>query len=327
MKALVTGASGFIGSHLVDLLLAHGYSVRALVRTTSRLEWLQDRQLERVHGDLFDEQALRNAIAGVDYVYHLAGVTKATSPDEFDRINRQGTRNLLTAVKEQNSTLRRFVHVSSQTAVGPSPTITPIDETAPANPISSYGKSKWEAELECLKFSQDFPVTILRPSAVYGPRDRDVLEYFRTLNNRLLPVIGFSDKYVSLVHSSDLVRGLVQAAESEKSIGETYFLSSARPCSWREIGEISSQLIGKRVLRVRIPPPLVFAIAAAAEGVSLLSRQPVLLSFEKARDMVQDYWTCDSTKATRDFGYRQEVSMEEGMRNTLEWYRAQGWLK
>jgi nucleoside-diphosphate-sugar epimerase len=262
----------------------------------------------------------------MDYIYHLAGVTKAKRIDEYYRANQQGTRNLLAAVKEHNPHLRRFVFVSSQSATGPSPSVTPIDENALPTPVTNYGKSKLGAEQECEKFFQDFPVTILRPCVVFGPRDRDVLEYFRALNNRLLPILGFADKYVSLIYSSDLVRGFVLAAESEKSAGEKYFISSTRPYSWREFGEISSRLIGKRIFRVRVPEPLAFAIAAAEEGFSLVRRTPALISFEKVRDMVQDYWTCDSSKATRDFGYRQEVSLEEGVRNTLAWYRTQGWL-
>jgi nucleoside-diphosphate-sugar epimerase len=326
MKALITGASGFIGSHLVDLLLARGYSVRVLLRTTSSLEWLQDQRLEHVYGDLSDVQALRSAVEGVDYVYHLAGTTRAKSAEEYFRANQQGTRNLLATVKDHAAHLQRFVHISSQTAVGPSPTATPIDETAPAKPLTNYGKSKWGAELECHQFFQHFPLTIVRPPAVFGPRDRDIFNFFSTLNKGLLPIVGFSDKYISLIHSADLVRGFVQAGESQKSIGETYFIASARPYTWKEIGDIASRLAGKRVLRVRVPELLAYAVAAVAEGLALFSAKPALLNFEKTRDMVQDYWTCDSSKATRDFGYRQEMSLEEGMRDTLQWYRAHGWL-
>jgi nucleoside-diphosphate-sugar epimerase len=326
MKALITGASGFIGSHLADLLLARGYSVRVLLRTTSRLEWLQDPRFEHVYGDLFDEEALRRAVEGVDYIYHLAGVTRAKSAEEYFRANQQGTRNLLDAVRRHAAHARRFVQISSQTAVGPSPTVTPIDETAPPKPLTNYGKSKLGAEQECHQFFQHFPLTIVRPPAVFGPRDRDIFEYFNTLNKGLLPIVGFSDKYVSLIHSADLVRGFVQAGESPKSIGETYFVSSARPYTWREFGDIATRLVGKRVLRVRVPEPLAFAVAAVAEGLSLFSAKPALINFEKARDMVQDYWTCDSSKATRDFGFRQEIGLEEGIRDTVEWYRTQGWL-
>src|SRR5512135_830063 len=326
MKAFVTGASGFIGSHLADLLLAHGYSVRVLLRKSSRLEWLEDRRFERAFGDLFDGEALRNAVSEADYVFHLAGLTKAKTKEEYFRANQQGTRNLLEAVRDAAPGLRRFVHISSQAAVGPSPTVEPIDETAAAKPITTYGRSKWAAEQECRQFSRDLPVTIVRPPAVYGPRDRDILEFFRSANRGLLPIAGLSDKYISLIHSADLVRGILLAGESEKSAGEAYFISSARPYSWKEIGEITARVIGRKVVRARIPEPLIFAIAAASEALALFSKKPALVNLEKARDMVQESWTCDSSKATRDFGYRQELTLEDGIRETIQWYRAHGWL-
>ncbi len=326
MKAVVTGASGFIGSHLVDRLLAGGHGVRVLVRTTSRLEWLEDQRLERVIGDLYDEGALRRAVTGVDYVYHLAGITRAKKPDEYFRANQLGTRNLLEAVRDVAPPLRRFVHVSSQTAVGPSPTIAPINETARPQPLTNYGRSKWAAEQECHQFRNLFPVTIVRPPAVFGPRDRDIFEFFKTVSRGLLPVAGLTDKYISLIHSADLVRGIIMAAESQKSIGETYFISSDRPYSWKEVGDIASRTIGRKVLRVRIPEPFIYAIAGVAEALALFSTSPALVNIEKARDMVQEYWTCDSSRASRDFGYRQELSLEEGIRDTVAWYRAHGWL-
>lgn len=326
MKAVVTGASGFIGSHLAEYLLARGYSVRVLLRSTSRLEWLDDQRLERVYGDLFDNEALGRAVSGMDYVYHLAGLTKAKTRDEYFHANQQGTRNILEAVRANAPRLRRFVHISSQTAVGPSPSITPINETAPANPITTYGRSKWAAELECHEFFPHLPLTIVRPPAVFGPRDRDTFEFFKAVSRGLLPIIGFADKFISLIHPADLVRGIVLAAESQKSVGETYFISSARPYNWKEFGKITSQIMGRKVLRVRIPEPCVYAIGAVAEAVALLSARPAIVNLEKARDMVQDFWTCDSSKATRDLGYQQELSLEEGIRDTVHWYRAQGWL-
>jgi len=327
MKALVTGASGFLGSHLVDLLLARGYSVRALLRTTSSPEWLQDQRIERVTGDLFTTDALQSALSGVDYVYHLAGVTRAKHPEEYFRANQHGTRNLLEAARNHAPNLRRFLFVSTQAAVGPSPSPAPIDESAPASPITSYGKSKLGAEQECQKFLQHLPITIARPSAVYGPRDRDIYEFFVTVNRHLIPIVGFTDKYISLIHSADLVRGFVQAAESPKGAGGTYFLSSTRPYTWKEVGDCSARIVGTRALRVRVPEPLVYAVATVAETLALFSRRAALINLEKAREMVQDYWTCDSSKATRDFGYRQELSLEEGIRDTVQWYRAHGWMR
>jgi dihydroflavonol-4-reductase len=326
VKALVTGGTGFIGSHLVELLLKNGYAVRCLIRKTSDTRWLSDLSAEYVYGDLFDAEALRNAVTGVDYIYHAAGVTKSKTKEGYYRGNTTGTSNLLDAVQKFNQALKRFIHVSSQTAAGPSPTKVPITEEIVPHPITTYGLSKLKAEEECSKFRSTIPATIVRLPAIYGPRDRDVFEFFNTIGKGLQPMVGFHEKYVSLLHVGDAVRGLVMAAESPAAVGQTYFVSSKEIYGWRDVGNVAKRLMEKVVVRVRVPEFGVYVVSAFAEFFSLFSSKPALINFEKARDMVQDYWTCDSSKAKRDFGYEQEVSLEEGMRNTIEWYRAEGWL-
>jgi dihydroflavonol-4-reductase len=326
MRALVTGASGFIGSHLVDHLLSKGFTVRVLLRKTSSQEWLRNVPVEVIYGDLFTESVLLDAVRGVDYVYHSAGLTKAKTPEEYFRANATGTRNLLLASQKASPALRRFVHVSSQAAVGPSSSLTPIDESVTPHPLTTYGRSKWAAEQECLTMMASLPITIVRPPAVFGPRDRDILEFFSTVNKGLQPIVGFASKYISLIHVTDLARGCVMAGESPNSIGKAYFISSKRAYDWKEIGDLTSRIIGKKVLRVRIPEPAVYLIAAVAEAIAYFSPKPALVNLEKARDMVQQYWTCDSSRALTDFGYEQNIDLEEGIRNTVEWYRARGWI-
>ncbi|MGB2960161.1 MAG: NAD-dependent epimerase/dehydratase family protein, partial [Bacteroidota bacterium] len=238
-----------------------------------------------------------------------------------------GTKNLLAAALEQTPGLKRFVLVSSQTAAGPSHSKTPITEGDSPHPITTYGKSKLQAEAECLDVAARLPVTIVRPPAVFGPRDKDIFEFFNTFNKGLQPIVGFSEKYVSLVHVRDLVRGTVMAGESEAARGETYFISSRDVYGWKEVGEITRRVMGKNALRLRIPEFGVYAISAVAEFFSLFSSKPALINLEKARDMVQDYWTCDSSKAKRDFGYEQEIDLEEGIRDTVQWYREHNWLR
>ena len=326
MKALVTGGNGFIGSHLVEHLLSREYTVRCLVRKTSDLQWLTGLNVEFVYGDLFDHDTLRNAVSGVDYVYHSAGVTKAKHADDYYRGNATGTRNLLDAVIKHSPGLRRFVHVSSQTAVGPSESKMSITEEAIPHPITTYGKSKWQAEEECLKAKDRIPITIVRPPVVYGPRDKDVFEFFNTMSKGLQPTVGFGEKLVSMIHVSDLVRGFVMAGESTASAGQTYFVSSKTVHGWKEIGDCTQLVLGRRALRIRLPEASVFVIAAFAEFFSLFSSKPALINFEKARDMVQDYWTCDASKAKRDFGFEQQISLADGIRNTVEWYKQHHWL-
>ena len=326
MIALVTGATGFIGSHLVDLLLKQKYAVRVLLRKTSDTAWLQGLPLEYVYGDLSDKDALRRAVAGVDYVYHSAGVTKAKMAEDYFRGNTEGVKNMLDAVSRHNPGVKRFVQISSQTAIGPSPGMTPVTEDATPHPITTYGRSKLKAEQLCAESQGTIPITIVRPPAVYGPRDKDIYEFFNTMSKGLQPMVGLKEKFVSLIHVGDLVRGFVLAAESPKAIGQTYFISSSQVYGWKEVGEVTRRIIGKRAIRIKIPEAGVFTIAAFSEFFGLFSRKPVLINFEKARDMVQGYWTCDSSKAKRDFGFVQEIPLEEGIRDTVEWYRSKGWL-
>jgi dihydroflavonol-4-reductase len=325
MKILVTGATGFIGSHLAELLLKKDHSVRCLIRKTSSTAWLKDLPVELVYGDLFDKRALQKAVEGVDYIYHSAGLTKAKTEEEYFQGNSVGTRNLLDAVREKNPGLRRFVLFSSQAAAGPSPTKDPINEDVPAHPITTYGRSKLAAEQECQRVT-DFKWTIVRPPVVYGPRDKDVFEFFHTVSRGLQPMAGFGPKFVSMIHVTDLIRGTVMAAESPKAEGQVYYIASKGVYGWLELGEISRQALNRKVLRVRIPEAGIYGIAAVAEVMAKFSSKAALINFEKARDMVQNFWTCDASKATRDFGFEQEISIEEGIKSTIAWYKSQGWL-
>jgi nucleoside-diphosphate-sugar epimerase len=327
MKALITGATGFVGSHIVDQLLEKQYSVRCLVRKSSDMKWLNGKPIELVYGDVFDEHALQNAVSGVEYVYHSAGLTKAKTKEEYFRANATGTKNLLDATLRQNPSLKRFVHVSSGAAVGPSQTKAPIDETARPHPITTYGKSKWQAEEECTKVMKTLPLTIVRPPAVFGERDKDVFEFFNTFAKGLQPMVGFSEKYVSLIHVTDLVRGIILAGESPNTVGQTYFITSKDVYGWKEIGEATRVVMNRRALRIRIPEAGIYLIAAFAELFSTLSPKPALINFEKAKDMVQNYWTFSHEKAKRDFGFEQQISLEEGIRRAVEWYKREGWLK
>lgn len=326
MKVLVTGGTGFIGSHLVELLLARGHDVRCLVRSTRALRWLRDMPVELVEGDLFTRDVLAHAVRGTDFIYHSAGVTKARTRAEYYRGNTDGTVNLLKATIAHNPEIRRFVHVSSQAAVGPSPGREPITEDAPGHPLTSYGKSKWQAEEECRAVMQQLPVTIVRPSVVYGERDSEVFEFFRTMRMGIQPMVGFHERFVSMIHVNDLVRGFVMAGETPVAAGQTYFITSPVAYGWKEIGDVARRLMKRRALRVKIPEPAVHVVAACAECVSLFTRKAATINLEKARDMVQDYWTCSPARAKKELGFEAAIGLEEGFARTIAWYRAQGWL-
>jgi dihydroflavonol-4-reductase len=325
-RILITGANGFIGSHLAEALLEKKHQLRCLIRKTSDLVWIKDLPVEFVYGDLLDLEALRAAVEGVDTVYHLAGVTSAKTKEGYYRGNHLATKNLLDAVLAFNPGLRRFVHVSSQAAVGPSLGSGPVDETTPFHPITTYGITKMEAEKECLRRMDRLPITIARPPAVYGPRDDDVFEFFNTMSKGLQPMIGFNNKEVSLIHVKDLVGGIIAAGEHPNAAGQTYFISSERYYDWKTIGSVTAKIMGRSVLRLRVPVSGVYLIAAFSELYGLVSRKPVLINFEKARDIVQDAWTCSIAKAQKELSFRESFTLETGIRNTVEWYKREGWI-
>jgi nucleoside-diphosphate-sugar epimerase len=325
-SAFVTGGTGFIGSHLVERLLSLGYKVRCLIRNPKKPGYLENLPVELFTGDLFSSEALEKGIAGVDYVYHVAGVVGSRDKQGFYRQNRDGTKNVVEIAARINPQLTRFVFVSSGAAVGPAKPGKMVDETTPYHPITTYGKSKKAAELEVLKFKDVIPTTIVRPTAVYGPRDPATFDYFNTINKGIEPLVGFREKRVSLVHSTDLVSGILLAGESKAATGQVYFLGSNRAYSWREIGDVTKKIIGKRAFRIRLPHPVVYAVAVTAGLFSSFSEKPSVLNFEKGRDMVQDSWTFDSSKALRDLGYQPAIELPEGIAETVAWYRKHGWM-
>jgi dihydroflavonol-4-reductase len=327
MKILITGATGFIGSHLTEELQRRGHTIRCLIRKNSNLEWIKHLPVEYIEGDYSDIDSLKNAVADIDQIYHAAGVTKSKTKEGYFNGNHISTRNLLQAVLASNKNLKRFIQISSGTATGPSNDGNPIKEDAPLHPITTYGISKMEAEKECLRLMDKIPITIVRPPAVYGPRDKDVFEFFNTINKGLQPMVGFKDTYVSLIHVKDLINGIILAGEHNKSVGQTYFISSERYYNWKELGQLTARIMNKKVLRLRIPKPFIYVIATIAEFTSLFSNKPALINLEKARDMVQDAWIFSVEKAKRELGFRETLSIEVGITGTVNWYREHGWLK
>lgn len=328
MKALVTGATGFIGSHIADLLHSKGYDIVCTIRSSSNMRWLKDKPYSLVETSLSDKAGLVKALDGVDIVFHLAGLTTAKNEADFMRGNRDGTRTLLDAVLEANSNIKRFVHISSLAAVGPAESLDmPVTESTPFHPLTAYGRSKKAAEDEVMKEKMRIPITIVRPPAVYGQRDTEILTFFQTVNKGIAPLIGFDEKRVSLIHGLDLARGIIEAGESLNTVGKPYFVSSKQYYTWEEIGKTTQEILGKkRILTVRIPHPVVFALAAAAGFFNRFSAKPGVLNYEKGIDITRQYWICSIDNAEKDFQFKEEFSLEQGIQQTIEWYKQQGWL-
>jgi nucleoside-diphosphate-sugar epimerase len=327
MKALVTGATGFIGSHVADKLLSKGYEVRCIVRKSSNLRWLENKPIELGNASLDDKESLKSALKDIDIVFHVAGLTFAKNYDEFLKGNRDGTRNLLEAIDETQTKISRFLHVSSQTVAGPSDALeNPKTEDMPPKPLTSYGKSKKAAEDEVHKFKGKIPYTIVRAPAVFGPRDTAIFDIFKIAKYGLGTLIGFDKKYVSLIHSDDLTRGMIEAAESSNTIDETYFISSEEFYTWDKVIPEIGKAFGKNILKLKIPHAVVLGLAGVSEFFGKFSKKPPVFNYEKGIDFIQSYWTCSVDKAKKDFGYSQKMSLEDGIKDTVRWYQENKWL-
>jgi dihydroflavonol-4-reductase len=324
--AVVTGASGFVGSHLVDFLLAKNYEVRCIIRKTSNLRWLDGKDVELHICELTDRDGLKKIFEGADYIYHVAGVVKSKKTEGYFTSNVETTRALLDVAVEIKDKLKRFVVVSSATASGPSPLNKPVLEDSPRRPITTYGKSSLAKEELAETYVDKLPITICKVAAVYGERDTEIFIFFRTFSKGLMTTIGLNDKQVSLIHVLDVVRGLYMAATSEKAVGQTYFITSEKYYTWKEVGDATSKVMNKKPLTVKVPHFVVYIIAAIAQFFSMFSTKAATLNIEKGKDLTRAAWISDYKKAWDDLGFKQEISLEEGIKRTVDWYKEMEWL-
>lgn len=325
MIAVVTGGSGFIGRNLVDRLLRDGHTVRCLVRPDGGQA---PRKAERHVVDYRTPASLisSSAFEGADVVFHLAGATKGIGAAPFRDANVTTTRHLLGALTARR--LRpRFVLVSSQAAAGPAASLErPVDERDTPAPVEDYGRSKLEAERVVAGFSDHLPTTVLRPCAVYGPRDRDVLNLFRCAVRGWLPYPGVRDHWLSFLHVDDVVEGMVRAATHDRAAFRTYFLASARPVQWREIGAAIRAAVGGAVREVDLPQWMVLAAANVGEAAGRLLGFAPLANRNKARLGREPYWVCSAARAREELGFTEGLTLPVGIRETYLWYVTQGWL-
>jgi nucleoside-diphosphate-sugar epimerase len=326
LKALVTGGTGFIGSHLTEALIRKGVQVRCLRRKTSDLRWLKGLPVEFVQGDCNDKTSLTKAVRGVDWVFHLAGVTKAIQEETYLEVNGLGTEKLIRACLEHNPHLKKFIYVSSQAAAGPSRNGCRKKESDPCEPVSCYGRSKLAGEEYVLAHAHELPILILRPSVVYGPRDKDVFAFFKCLSRRIKPCPKGPDQHLSLCYVQDIVQGILSAVETPTKSGDIFFLSDGSDYRVDEIGDIIARAVGITAFRIQVPKRMIWGIACFSEYLSKWVRKPSLLNKDKAKEMIQKDWVCDITKAKTLLGFEPRVPLLEGARLTFEWYKEEKWL-
>lgn len=322
MNVFLTGGTGFVGSHFAELLLKRGDTVYALVRDPSRLKGLQGLPIHALEGDLSSIPSLPKDL---DFVFHLAAVTKARKPEVYYSVNRLGTASVFRAVAAQN--IRPcVVYVSSLAAGGPSRDSRGRSEREPASPVSPYGRSKHEGEEEALKYKDRFPVLILRAGAIYGPKDKDFLDYFKFQAKGLIPLLAGVDPLVSLIYIKDFVRALLLCTQKTPASGEVINISDPRPTAWSDLGRAAAGILGKKARRVGVPRPLMFTAALISEAAGRVSGRMTALTLNKYREMKQGPWVADTAKAKALLGFEAQFSLEQGLRETIAWYREQGLL-
>ena len=315
-QVLVTGGNGFIGSHLVEYLIDHQYAVRCLVRHSSDLKWIDHLDIDLFYGDLTDGDSLKQALAGVDLVFHLGGKTKAIDKAAFTQANVEGTRKLLEILADSQKIPDRFVYVSSQAAVGPSLDGRPVTELDSPGPVTEYGRSKLEAERLVLEYQDRIPMSIVRPPSVFGPRDRDVYEIFKMANLRFFPKMGRVNQSASLIFVEDLVRGLVLIAESPATVGCTYHMVTEINYPWRLFAKEIADYLGKRLFEVTIPFFVFRTVLFTQQVFSRVTGRPSILNEDKLAEFQQPAWILDGEKARRELDFKGNWETKEAIRKT-----------
>jgi nucleoside-diphosphate-sugar epimerase len=325
--ALVTGANGFIGSHLVDLLLADGQEVRALLRKSSNRQWLENKPIELVFAELTGPvENLSEALRGVEVVYHIAGATKALRKQTYYDVNQAGTEKLISACLAQDPPPKRMVMMSSAGAVGPSPSDEPLTEEIQPRPVTEYGRSKLAGEEVARNYMDRLSITILRPAAVYGPRDMELLPLFKSIRRGVAPRPGLYPGRLNMCHGQDAARAAILAASKDEAGSETFFIGGENT-DQREMAQAAARALGKkRVLSLVIPKPIVRLTMLISSLAEKIGRKPRIFKYQNARRILARNWTLDDSRARRVFGYQPRYDLTSGVKNTIDWYLSRNLL-
>lgn len=335
MKTLVTGANGFLGSHLVDRLIEDGHEVHVLVRKTSNLQWLLGKPVQFHYGDVSSASGgsgggLKEGLRDVEIVFHVAGVIRARKPRTYYEVNARGTENVLEAclaVDPQTKKLKRVVVVTSLAAHGPRQDDRLSVEEDECQPLTDYGKSKRDAELIALKYRDRIPVTIIRPPAIYGPRDDQIFDFFRLVKRGVALLPGWGRGILNIAHVQDVVEGMILAANSPQAVGEIFFIGGDQNYTWHEVADSIGRAVNRKPFKISVPKLFIFGVSGAADILGRLTGQIFSLNLDYARNFVQKNWSMDVTKAKRLLSFQPKFSLDDGMRETVTWYVNEGWLE
>lgn len=320
LKVLITGANGFVGSHIVRALVENNYRVIALVRQTSNLKWIAGTPILYRYGSLTDINFLKGCVKDVDVVIHCAGVVRSIDKQGYFSANVDNTKRLCEAIVNANPKLKKFVYISSQAAMGASTIdkMRTLDEKEV--PVSDYGLSKLEAEKTLKSILKDkVPYTIFRPASVYGPQDKDIFIYFNLVHKHLMPMTT-SKRILQLVFVKDVATAIIKSINNPKTDNNTYYLADETCYSWKDVAKTIAKSVDKKFLVPVLLPNFVFRLVGfVCQTVSNITRKPAVLNNQKIDEMLQIAWTCDNTKSKKDLNM-EFTKLENGAKITYNWY-------
>ena len=330
---LITGASGFIGSFLVEEGLKKKYSVWAGIRKSSSREYLQDPEIKFLEIDFSSPEKITGTLNDCkaknlhfDYIIHNAGITKSGKKEEYFNVNSQNTRNFIEALVQTGMVPQKFIYISSLAAFGPGnpETMEPVRLTDVPKPIEIYGRSKLDAE-KYISGLSDFPWIIIRPTGVYGPREKDYYVFFKTMNSGLETYIGSKKQILTFIYVKDLVRVIYLALESA-IVRKSYFVSDGKEYDTKEFAAITKRILQKKTVKIVVPTPVVKYLALGLEKLYGLWGTIPTLNSDKFNVLSSQNWKCETEPLQKDFNFKADYDLEKGVMETIDWYKKEKWL-
>ena len=335
MKSLlITGASGFVGGFLVEEALARGYDVYAGVRGSSSREYLKDERIKFINLDFGNKEKLKSQLEAFaqtnqspfDYIVHGAGITKSNNIQHYYDVNFRNTKHFVEALQESNTIPSKFIQVSSLAAFGPGnpATLEPVNHHHQPKPVSSYGKSKLQAE-EYFKTLETFPYIILRPTTVYGPREKDLYTVFQMVSNGFEFYIGNKPQHLTFIYVKDLVTVTLDALESPM-VQKAYFVADGNTYLSSHLNHLIKTNLNKKTFKLTLPTPIVRALAYSMEkSFGLFGKIPTL-NIERVKEFESTNWNVYTEDLFRDFNFKPQYDLERGVKETIAWYKQEKWL-
>jgi nucleoside-diphosphate-sugar epimerase len=328
-KILITGANGFIGSFLVEEALRRNYDVYAGVRAKANTKFIADKPIHFFRMDFSDPKALARTMSEgpwFDYIIHNAGLTKSQKKSDYDLVNNQYCQNFIDAIAGSGKKPKKFILVSSLAAYGPGDpdSLAPVKLEDHPQPITAYGRSKLAAE-KYLIAARPFPYLIFRPTAVYGPREKDLYLYFKIINRNIETYIGAPIPYLTFIYVKDLVRAIFAGVESEVN-DKAYFVTDGKVYDGKLLAHFIKQHLGKKTIRLSVPIPLVRSIAATLEFFYGMSGKTPILNYEKINELSVTNWQCDVHPLQQDLNFKADYDLNLGIYETVKWYKEEKWL-